>query len=110
VRKLYRLTDMDARARRLTSRITAMGKKVNTPEQAFVARLAVGGMMVELVSHVPRLPVEIWGALSGLREARSAYSAFEARMAGASEHFVASVLGNPITAGPRQRRTGDADR
>jgi len=110
LRKLYRLTDMDARARRLTSRITAIGKKVDTAEQAFVARLAVGGMMVELVSHVPRLPAEIWGPLSGLREARSAYSAFEARVAGASEHFVASVLGNPTAAGPRQRRTGGAGR
>lgn len=110
VRKLYRLTDLDARVRRVTQQIAAVGKPIKTPAQAFEGRLAVGGKMVELVSHVPNLPAEIWGDLTGLREARAAYAAFEARVADLSDDFVASVLGERKAPRPRRLISGSAGR
>ena len=65
-----------------------MADGVNVLVGAFKARLTVGGLVVGLVSHIPRLPPEIWDDLTGLRDLQSAYSRFEARMAGRADAYI----------------------
>jgi len=92
VRKLYRLTLIDTQARRLACRIKAIGDRIDDPANAFKARLTVGGLMVELVSHVPNLPSRIWGDLTGLRDLHAAHSHFEARVVAPARAFVRENL------------------
>jgi acetate kinase len=92
VRKLYRLTLMNAQARRLARRIEAVGKRVNGPEDAFKARLMIGGQVVEFVSHVPSLPIEIWDDVTGVRDLISTYSRFEARVVVRANTFVREIV------------------
>jgi hypothetical protein len=113
IRKMYRLAAMDASARRLARRITEIGKRVAGQESAFRAQLTVGGLLVELVSHIPNLPVEIWGDRSGLSLARSAYATFEAGVTEPAEAFVRAVLsrtGGSKPHGLRSRRRRSAMR
>jgi DNA-binding transcriptional regulator PaaX len=100
VRKLYRLTSMDAQARRLARRIEALGGRVDNPGDAFTARLIVGRLVVELVSHVPQLPSTLWEDLTGLRELRTAYRHFEARIGGPSDAFVRAIASDRRRAEP----------
>ena len=92
VRRLYRLTLMNAQARRLVRQIEAVGKRVNGPEDAFKARLMIGSQVVEFVSHMPNLPIEIWGSLTGLRDLQSAYSCFEGRVIVRANDFVGAIV------------------
>ena len=104
VRKLYRLTLIDTQACRLARRIAALGARRADPAGAFRDRLTVGGLMVDLVSHVPNLPREIWGDLTGLQDLRSAYADFEARVVGPAETFVEEILsGSHRREGPSSR-------
>jgi DNA-binding transcriptional regulator PaaX len=111
VRSLYRLASMDAQARRLVRRIQEVADGVNDLEGAFKARLTVGGLVVGLVSHIPSLPPEMWDDLTGLRDLQSAYSRFEARMAGRADAYVDPIVSQrprlkPPTPLGRQRRRG----
>lgn len=92
VRKLYRLTFMDAQARRLARRIEATADGIDDLEDAFKARLTIGGQVVEFFSHVPSLPTEIWDDLTGLHDLQSAYSRFEARVVVRADAFVSKIL------------------
>jgi len=92
VRKLYRLTFIDTQARRLARRIEAIGDRLGGPADAFKDRLTVGGLIVELVSHVPNLPSLVWGDLTGLHDLQSAYAHFEARVVAPAETFVEEIL------------------
>jgi DNA-binding transcriptional regulator PaaX len=104
VRKLYRLTRIDAQACRLARRIDAIGDRLADPAGAFKDRLTVGGLVVELVSHVPNLPPVVWGDLTGLQDLQSAYAAFEARVVGPAETFVEEILsGSRRREGPSSR-------
>jgi hypothetical protein len=47
---------------------------------------------VAFVSHVPNLPTEIWGGLTGVRDLQSAYSRFETRMVVRARAFVGQTL------------------
>jgi len=110
VRKLYRLTVMNAQARRLARRIEAIAERIDDPEEAFKARLALGGQVVEFVSHVPNLPIEIWGDLTSLRDLRSTYTRFDARVVVRANVFVAEILSDrrrpePAILPPRQPRS-----
>jgi DNA-binding transcriptional regulator PaaX len=104
VRKLYRLTLIDTHARRLARRIEALGDRAGGPADAFKDRLTVGGLVVELVSHVPNLPRLLWGDLTGLRDLQSAYVRFEARAVAPAETFVEEILSG------RRRAEGQAPR
>jgi len=104
VRKLYRLTVIDAQARRLAQRIEAIGGRLAEPGDAFKDRLTVGGLMVNLVSHVPNLPSPVWGDLTGLQDLQSAYAEFEARVVGPAETFVEEILSDS------HRREGPSSR
>jgi DNA-binding transcriptional regulator PaaX len=114
VRKLYRLSAIDAQARRLAQRIEAIGDRLADPADAFKDRLTVGGLMVNLVSHVPNLPRLVWGDLTGLQDLQSAYAEFEARVVGPAEAFVEEALsGGHRREGPPSRmrpRRGVKDR
>ena len=44
------------------------------------------------VSHVPNLPVEIWGDLTGLRDLQSAYSSFEGRVTVRASAFIGEIV------------------
>jgi phenylacetic acid degradation operon negative regulatory protein len=92
VRKLYRLTSLDAQARKLVRQIQTVADGVDSPEDAFKARLTIGGLVVGLMSHVPNLPREIWQDLTGLRDLRLAYSRFEARVDGRADAFVKAIM------------------
>jgi hypothetical protein len=92
VRKLYRLTRIDTQARRLARRIEAIGDRLADPADAFKHRLTVGGLMVDLVSHVPNLPRLVWGDLTGLQDLQSAYAESDARLVGLAETFVEEIL------------------
>lgn len=92
VRKIYRLPFMNAQALRLARRIEVAGNRVDGPEDAFKARLMIGSQVVEFVSHVPNLPIAIWGDLTGLRDLRSAYSRFERRVMVRANAFVGEIL------------------
>jgi hypothetical protein len=109
VRKLYRLASIDAQARRLVHRIQEIAEGITDVESAFKARLTVGGLVVGLVSHIPSLPPEIWGDLTGVRDLQSAYSRVEAQTAGRADAYVDSVVShgqrvNPPTERNTERR------
>jgi DNA-binding transcriptional regulator PaaX len=104
VRKLYRLTVIDAQARRLARRVDALGGRLAEPADAFKDRLTVGGLMVNLVSHAPNLPHLVWGDLTGLQDLQTAYAEFEARVVGPAETFVEEILvGSRRREGPSSR-------
>jgi DNA-binding transcriptional regulator PaaX len=105
VRRMYRLVVMDARARQLARRIETIGERVDDAQSAFKARLTVGGLAVDLVSHIPNLPLEIWGDLTGLPEAQSAYAAFERRMIERANVFVRAILSDKGGLMPHRLRT-----
>jgi DNA-binding transcriptional regulator PaaX len=92
VRKLYELRLLDAQARQLARRIDAITDRIDDPEEAFKARLTIGGQVVEFVSHVPDLPPEIWGGLTGLRDLQSAYGRFDARLRARADAFIREVV------------------
>lgn len=104
VRKLYRLTLIDMQARRLARRIEAIDDGVADPADVFKDRLTIGGLMVDLVTHVPSLPRQIWGDLTGVQDLQTAYADFEARVAAPSEAFVKEILcGRHRPEGPSPR-------
>lgn len=104
VRKLYRLTRIDTQARRLARRIEAIGDSLADPADAFKDRLTVGGLVVDLVSHLPNLPPMVWGGLTGLQDLQSSYAEFEARVVVPAETFVDEILSG------RRRREGQSSR
>ena len=109
-RHLSRLTRIDAQARRLQRRIQTIANRIDDPAAAFKARLTVGGLMVELVSHVPNLPSRVWGDLTGMRDLQSAYMEFETRVVASAEAFVQTILSDrrrtePPPARLRRRRS-----
>jgi DNA-binding transcriptional regulator PaaX len=102
VRRLYRLTSIDRQARRLARRITNASRvAINEPAHAFRSRLTFGGLMAELVSHVPNLPNEIWNDLTGLREVQSVFSHFEARVAEPADAFIRAIVSGRRRVTPR---------
>jgi hypothetical protein len=111
VRRVYRLTSIDAQARRLERRIQEIADAVTDIEGAFKARLMVGGLVVGLVSHIPSLPPEIWDDLTGVRDLQSAYLRFEVRIAGRAESYVDAIVTQrqrlkPPTGRARRSRSG----
>jgi DNA-binding transcriptional regulator PaaX len=104
VRRLYRLASIDAQARRLARRIDGIGVRLGDPADGFKHRLTVGGLMVDLVSHVPHLPRLVWGDLTGLQDLQSAYADFEARVVAPANTFVDAILS------VRRRREGQVSR
>ena len=78
----HRLTLIDTQARRLARRIEAISDRLADPADAFKDRLTVGGLMVDLVSHVPNLPRQIWGEQSPRTVAPLGDRAVPSRIAG----------------------------
>lgn len=93
VATLYRLDELDREAWRLARWIRARRAPARSPERAFALRLEVGGKVARFVGHDPRLPPELWGGRTGMREFLRAFQEFEERIAPAAQRFLAEVIG-----------------
>jgi len=93
VAALYELAALDRQARALATWIRGQGAIRSSGEQAFAARLSVGGSVTRLVGHDPRLPRELWGRRSGMSDLVRAYGRFDSRLAPLSRQFLKQVVG-----------------
>ncbi len=91
VRRMYAIADLDREARRLTRTISPSRARVS-PARAFAMRLRIGGHVAALVGHDPRLPPEIWGSRTGLRDVVRRYRGFDKALAPLATRFVQQVL------------------
>jgi phenylacetic acid degradation operon negative regulatory protein len=89
---LYDLNALDSEAVALASRIRRKARVNLGPKQAFVERIRIGGEVVQLVAHDPKLPDEIWGNRHGVRNLVKAFSDFEAVVAKPAAAFVEHVV------------------
>lgn len=90
--RLYDLNGLDSEAAVLASRIRRKVRVTLGPKQAFVERIRIGGEVVQLVAHDPKLPAEIWGSRHGVRNLVQAFSDFEAAVAKPAAAFVEQVV------------------
>jgi DNA-binding transcriptional regulator PaaX len=89
---LYRLDDLDARARQLANWIRSRPIPKSPPATAYAARLRVGGRVARLVGEDPRLPPALWGHRHGMRDLVRAFQTFESSIAPRARMFLDSVL------------------
>lgn len=95
--RLYDLSGLDSEARRLCLRVrrltaTLVSAKGLTPRKAFAARIRIGGEAVQLITHDPRLPSELWGARSGMQDLIGAYAEFEEAVREPCSAFIQEVV------------------
>ncbi len=90
--RLYDLAALDSEAATLASRIRRKAHANLNSKQAFVERIRIGGEVVQLVAHDPKLPDEIWGNRRGMRELLQAFSDFETDVAKPAAGFVDQVV------------------
>jgi hypothetical protein len=83
---------MDVHARRLAQRIQRFISGVSDPPDAFKARITVGGLVAELISHMPGLPREVWGDLTGLTDLQAAYTRFERHVNAPANRYVENIV------------------
>jgi DNA-binding transcriptional regulator PaaX len=90
----YNLNPLDRESTRLATRINARRiRSLATNSAAFALRLKVGGLVVRLVGHDPRLPSVIWRGRTGMSKLIDAFRKFEKRIAPLSQKFVDEVIG-----------------
>lgn len=93
VSELYRLDELDRRARRLAKWIRRRRIPIGGDGKAYAARLKVGGRVARLVGQDPRLPPELWGDRQGMRVLVGEFHRFERRIAPRAESFLGGVVG-----------------
>ena len=94
VAALYDLATLDRGASALARWIERRDDRLESSEQAFAARLAVGGRVARWAGRDPRLPRELWGGRRGMRDLVRAFTRFEGRVAARSRAFLRNVLGD----------------
>jgi hypothetical protein len=90
---IYGLDSLDREARQLARWISDRRIPTGLGDDAFAARLKVGGLVARLVGHDPRLPPILWDGRNGMRELVRAFRRFEARVAPLAQRFLDEVLG-----------------
>jgi len=104
VSAIYGLDFLDREARRLARWISHRRIPKGSGEDAFAARLKVGGLVARLVGHDPRLPPVLWNGRNGMQELVRAFRRFEARIAPLAQRFLDDVLGRRSSKGKREGR------
>jgi DNA-binding transcriptional regulator PaaX len=90
---IYGLDSLDREARQLARWISDRRIPTGSGDDAFAARLKVGGLVARLVGHDPRLPPILWDGRNGMHELVRAFRRFEARVAPLAQRFLDEVLG-----------------
>jgi DNA-binding transcriptional regulator PaaX len=105
VSAIYGLDSLDREARRLARWISHRRIPKGSGDDAFAARLRVGGLVARLVGHDPRLPPVLWDGRNGMEELVRAFRRFEARIAPLAQRFLDHVLGRRSSAGSGRIRS-----
>ncbi|HKO57717.1 MAG TPA: hypothetical protein VJ276_17755 [Thermoanaerobaculia bacterium] len=90
---LYELDALDRRAMQLADWIARQRIPHRHDARAFALRLRVGGRVVAVMGHNPRLPPAVWGKRNGMRRLAASYRRFERRIAPLAARFVEDVTG-----------------
>ena len=90
--QLYDLHHLDSEATALASRIRRKIRAGLSPQRAFIERMRVGGEVVRLIGHDPRLPDEIWGERHGVQNLVQAFSDFESAVQKPATAFVQQLV------------------
>ena len=90
---LYDLRRLDSQARRLAAWIHKRNISSMSPRALFAERIKVGGQVVQLIGHDPRLPPSVWGQRRGLNDLVDAFLKFDKRVAGQAQNFVEEITG-----------------
>ena len=96
---IYGLDSLNREARQLARWINNRRIPTGSEEDAFAARLKVGGLVARLVGHDPRLPPVLWEGPNGIQELVGAFRRFEARIAPLAQRFLDDVLGRRSSKG-----------
>lgn len=104
--RLFRLDQLERRAAQLLARMQS-ALQAAAPERAFAARLAIGEAIARLLSDVPDLPDECWGARRSVARVVDLYRTLEPALARRSDRLVRAALGNPAgSTVARERQRG----
>lgn len=105
VSAIYGLDSLDREARRLARWISHRRIPKGSGDDAFAARLRVGGLVARLVGHDPRLPPVLWDGRNGMQELVRAFRRFDARIAPLAQRFLDDVLGRRSSTGSGRVRS-----
>jgi len=105
VSAIYGLDSLDREAHGLARWISHRRIPKGSGDDAFAARLRVGGLVARLVGHDPRLPPVLWDGRTGMQELVRAFRRFEARIAPLAQLFLDGVLGRRSSTGSGRVRS-----
>lgn len=91
IAEAYQLNELDREARQLADSIQQR-RIPDDSAKAFAQRLRTGGMVARFMGHDPRLPSELWGKRTGMRDLVKAFHHFERKTAPVAQRFIDEIL------------------